>query len=118
MKEPLLTFPILIMTILAFVAFAAGNYNINDLSFAVFLFFTVGAIVAAAASFNLVGSGLNAGGTSIVFQVAALLAMWGCFTFLNGRYLIFGGGIGSAVYAIMTIMFTVGSILHIRGAGI
>jgi hypothetical protein len=118
MKEPLLTFPILIMTVISFIAAVSGGFDFANLSNVIFLFFTAGAIIGAAAAINFLGSGLNASGTSIVFQGAALLTLWSAFSIISGSYLVFGGLVGSSIYAMLTIMFAVGGVLHIRGGGI
>lgn len=118
MKEPLLTFPILVMVIISFIASVTGTFSFTNLGNIMFLFYTVGAVVGAAAAINFLGSGLNAAGTSIVFQAAAILALWVAFSVISGSYLVFAGIIGASIYTVLSIMYAVGGVLHIRGGGV
>ena len=103
-------------------AVPAANYQLNNfLIIATALSAAILGVIAVAsvAGISILGSGVNAGVSEILFSYGGMAAIWLVLTAASAS-IFFGDtplGLGSVFYAVLTIAFLIGSVTHVRGSG-
>jgi len=120
--EELLTFPFAIMLVIAFMGIVSGNTIFSGMDMAS-VEVILAALVLAVIAIGIAGGttaltvGLNGASISLYAQTAMIAAVWAGLTATTANFLLLNGSIGGMIYAVLTIIYIIGTVLHIRGLG-
>jgi hypothetical protein len=122
MNDKLLTFPFAVMLVISFMGMISGNTIFGKTSLLTMAGIMGGLVLTAillatTAGSTFLSSGLNGTSISISFQSGALAAVWAALTFTTANFLLLNGDIGGMIWGLLTMMYLIGVVIHIRGGG-
>lgn len=120
--EELLTFPFAIMLVISFMGIVSNNTIFNGVDMGT-ISVLLGIAVTAAIAVGVAGGttaltvGINSASVALLGQTVMIAAVWAVLTATTAMFLLLNGSIGGMIYAVLTITYMIGTVLHIRGTG-
>lgn len=120
--EELLTFPFAIMLVISFMGIVSNNTIFNGVDMGT-ISVLLGVAVVAAIAVGVAGGttaltvGINSASVALLGQTVMIAAVWTVLTATTATFLLLNGSIGGMIYAVLTITYMIGTVLHIRGTG-
>lgn len=92
-------------------------FSIDPIQGAIVIFIVL-IVLATAMSVQIVGSGLNEGGTRLIVHFTAYMGLWGILSVLAWRLIIEIAVFGSLIYIALTLMYLIGVLSRMNGGNL